>query len=177
MFLRKAFFLGALLFVQFYSQGQSVLWASKVVAFSSEYSDQLLGKEFRALHALGRPSKYPKFGNTASAWQSLTPDNPKGEYLIVSFDSLKQIKQVVVFENFGAGSLTRIEAFDENNKLYMLREFPPNYAQSNGQITRIKLNSLTPFKVKSIKITLNSERVKGFSQIDAIAISDDDKPI
>jgi outer membrane protein OmpA-like peptidoglycan-associated protein len=177
MLLRKAFFLGAMLFAQFYSLGQSVLWASKVVAFSSEYSDQLLGREFRAIHALGRPSKYPKFANTPSAWQSLTPDSPSGEYLIVSFDSIKQLKQVVVFENFGAGSITRVEAFDENNKLYLLKEFSANYAQANGQITRIKLNSLTPFRVKSIKITLNSERVKGFSQIDAIAVSDEDKPI
>jgi outer membrane protein OmpA-like peptidoglycan-associated protein len=177
MWLRKALFIGAILCLQFNSYGQSVLWASKVVAFSSEYTDQLLGKEFRAIHALGRPSKYPKFGQSPSAWQSLTPDSPNDEYLIVSFDSLKQVKQIAIFENFGAGSITRIEAFDENNKLYLIRELPINYAAASGQITRVKLNSLTPFKVKSIKILMNSQRVKGFSQIDAIAISDDDKPI
>jgi hypothetical protein len=177
MWLRKALFIGAILCLQFNSYGQSVLWASKVVAFSSEYTDQLLGKEFRAIHALGRPSKYPKFGQSPSAWQSLTPDSPNDEYLIVSFDSLKQVKQIAIFENFGAGSITRIEAFDENNKLYLIRELPINYAAMSGQITRVKLNSLTPFKVKSIKILMNSQRVKGFSQIDAIAISDDDKPI
>ncbi len=177
MWLRKALFVGVLICAHFISYGQSVLWASKVVAFSSEYTDQLLGKEFRAIHALGRPSKYPKFGNSPSAWQSLTADNPNGEYLIVSFDSLKQIKQVAIFENFGAGSITRVEGFDENNKIFILKDFLPNYAVANGQITRIKLNSLTPFKVKSLKISFNSERVKGFSQIDAIAISDDDKPI
>lgn len=177
MRLRKALFIGAILCLQFISYGQSVLWASKVVAFSSEYTDQLLGKEFRAIHSLGRPSKYPKFGQTPSAWQSLTPDSPNDEYLIVSFDSLKQVKQLAIFENFGAGSITRIEAFDENNKLYLIRELPINYAAMSGQITRIKLNSPTPFKVKAIKILMNSQRVKGFSQIDAIAISDDDKPI
>jgi outer membrane protein OmpA-like peptidoglycan-associated protein len=177
MWLRKALFIGVILFVQFNASSQSVLWASKVVSFSSEYSDQLLGREFRAIHALGRPSKYPKFGNSPSAWQSLTPDSPNGEYIIVSFDSLIHVKQIAIFENFGAGSITQVEAFDTNNRQYLLRDLPINYAQANGQITRIKLNSPTPFLVKSIKISLNSERVRGFSQIDAIAISADDKPI
>jgi outer membrane protein OmpA-like peptidoglycan-associated protein len=177
MWLRKALFVGVILFAHYKSASQSVLWANKVVAFSSEYSDQLLGKEFRAIHALGRPSKYPKFGNSPSAWQSLTPDSPNGEYIIVSFDSLMHAKQIAIFENFGAGSITQVEAFDVNNKLYLLRDLPANYAVANGQITRIKLNTPTPFLLKSLKITLNSERVKGFSQIDAIAISADDKPI
>jgi outer membrane protein OmpA-like peptidoglycan-associated protein len=156
---------------------QSVQWASKVLAFSSEYTDPLLGKEYRALHILGRPSKYPKFAASPSAWQSLTPDNPGGEFIIVSFDTAKVIKQVAIFENFGAGSITRVDALDDNNRLFLLKEFPNGYAQANGQLTRVRLASPTPFKVKSIKITLNSMRVQGYSQIDAIAISDVDTPI
>ncbi|MDU0808156.1 OmpA family protein [Aquirufa regiilacus] len=156
---------------------QSVQWASKVLTFSSEYTDPLLGKEYRALHILGRPSKYPKFAASPSAWQSLTPDNPGGEFIIVSFDTAKVIKQVAIFENFGAGSITRVDALDENNRLFLLKEFPNGYALANGQLTRVRLASPTPFKVKSIKITLNSMRVQGYSQIDAIAISDVDTPI
>ncbi|MBP6054098.1 MAG: PD40 domain-containing protein [Cytophagaceae bacterium] len=156
---------------------QSVQWASKVLTFSSEYTDALLGKEYRALHILGRPSKYPKFAASPSAWQSLTPDNPGGEFIIVSFDTAKVIKQVAIFENFGAGSITRVDALDDNNRLFLLKEFPNGYAQTNGQLTRVRLASPTPFKVKSIKITLNSMRVQGYSQIDAIAISDVDTPI
>lgn len=159
------------------ASAQSVQWASKVMSFSSEYTDPLLGKEYRALHILGRPSKYPKFSVTPSAWQSLTPDNPSGEYIIVSFDSAKVIKQVAIFENFGAGSITRVDALDENNKLFLLKEFGTGYAQANGQITRIRLASATNFKVKSIKISMNSLRVQGYSQIDAVAISDSDIPI
>ena len=156
---------------------QSVQWASKVMSFSSEYADPLLGREYRAQHILGRPSKYPKFSASPSAWQSLTPDNPGGEFIIVSFDTARVIKQVAIFENFGAGSITRVDALDENNKLYLLQEFNAGYAQSNGQITKIRLPNLTSFKVKSIKISMNSMRVSGYSQIDAVAISDVDVPI
>lgn len=161
----------------FNSTAQSVQWASKVMSVSSEYTDPLLGKEYRAQHILGRPSKYPKFSATPSAWQSLTPDNPGGEFIIVSFDTAKVIKQVAIFENFGAGSITRVDALDENNKLYLLQEFSLGYAISNGQITKVRLANSTPFKVKSIKISMNSMRVSGYSQIDAVAISDGDTPI
>ncbi len=166
-----------LLFTQIQLSAQSVQWATKVLSFSSEYTDPLLGKEYRALHILGRPSKYPKFAASPSAWQSLTPDNPAGEFIIVSFDTAKVIKQIAIFENFGSGSITRIDALDENNRLFLLKELPVGYAQANGQLTRIRLNSVTNFKVKSIKITMNSLRVQGYSQIDAVAISDTDVPI
>jgi outer membrane protein OmpA-like peptidoglycan-associated protein/Tol biopolymer transport system component len=156
---------------------QSVQWASKVMSVSSEYTDPLLGKEYRAIHLLGRPSKYPKFAASPSAWQTLTPDNPAGEFVIVSFDTAKVVKQVAIFENFGAGSITRVDALDENNRLTLLKEFPVGYAQANGQLTRVRLAFPTTFKVKSIKITFNSMRVPGYSQIDAIAISDVDTPI
>ncbi|MEN9386945.1 MAG: hypothetical protein RLZZ185_1686, partial [Bacteroidota bacterium] len=161
----------------FQSTAQSVQWASKVMSFSSEYADPLLGKEYRALHILGRPSKYPKFEASPSAWQSLTPDNPSGEFIIVSFDTAKVIKQVAIFENYGAGSITRVDALDENNKIFLLKEFSQGYAQSSGQITRIRLPNPSNFKVKSIKISMNSLRVQGFSQLDAVAISDSELPI
>ena len=109
------------LFLEFQSSAQKIQWASKIISVSSEYSDPLLGNEYKAIHALGRPSKYPKFTNSPSSWQSLTPDNPTGEYIIVGFDTIQNVKQVAIFENFGAGSIVKIDALDENNKIYTLK--------------------------------------------------------
>ncbi len=159
------------------SWAQKVKWATQIIAVSSEYKDPLLGKEFRALHALGRPSKYPKMSATPSAWQSMTPDNPDGEYLIVSFDTLMTVKQIAVFENFGAGSITSIDGLDQNNKIFPLKSFNPGYNTSSSQVTSVRLASKTSFKLKAVKISFNSMRVKGYSQIDAIGISDSDEPI
>ncbi|MHA8066257.1 OmpA family protein [Aquirufa sp. ROCK2-A2] len=156
---------------------QKIKWASKTVSFSSEYTDALLGKDFRAIHILGKPNKYPKFAYSPAAWHSLTEDNPNGEYIIVEFDTLMPIKQVAIFENFGAGSITRVDALDANNQLYLLKEFVPNYQSSPAQVTSIQLADLTTYKVRGIKITMNSERIKGYSQIDAIGISDVSTPI
>ena len=170
-------FIGLVLGISTNIQAQSVQWATRVLGFSSEYTDPLLGKEYRAIHALGKPSKYPKFGNSPSAWQTLTPDSPDLEYIIVSFDTIKSVKQIAIFENFGAGSITKVEGLDENNRFSTLKEFSTNYAQANGQVTFINLSKATAFKLKSIKITLNSMRVKGYSQIDAIGVSDSEAAI
>jgi len=166
-----------LILMSFTSWAQKVKWATQVISVSSEYKDPLLGKEYRALHALGRPSKFPKMSASPSAWQSMTPDNSDGEYLIVAFDTLMSIKQVAIFENFGAGSITSVDGLDQNNKIYPLRTFSPGYANSNSQVTYVRLSSKTNFKLKSLKISFNSLRVKGYSQIDAIGISDSDEPI
>jgi outer membrane protein OmpA-like peptidoglycan-associated protein len=166
-----------LIFLSFSNFAQKVKWASQVISVSSEYKDALLGKEFRALHALGRPSKYPKMSITPSAWQSMTPDSPEGEYLLVGFDTTMSVKQIAIFENYGAGSITSVEGLDQNNKIYPLKTFAPGYATSNSQLTSIRLPVKTSFKLKGLKISFNSLRVKGYSQIDAIGISDGDESI
>lgn len=166
-----------LIFVSTLTFAQKVKWASHVISVSSEYKDPLLGREYRALHALGRPSKYPKMSATPSAWQSMTADSPDGEYLLVGFDTTMAVKQIAIFENFGAGSITSVDALDQNNKIYPLRAFSPGYANAGSQVTTIRLPTKTSFKLKGIKISFNSLRVKGYSQIDAIGISDSDEPI
>ena len=166
-----------LIFISLPSLAQKVKWASQIISVSSEYKDPLLGKEYRAIHALGRPSKYPKMSATPSAWQSMTPDSPDGEYLLVGFDTTMAVKQVAIFENSGAGSIISVDGLDQNNKIYPLRTFAPSYALSSSQVTYIRLPSKTSFKLKGIKISFNSLRVRGYSQIDAIGISDSDEPI
>ncbi|MEY4524845.1 MAG: hypothetical protein RIR57_215 [Bacteroidota bacterium] len=166
-----------LIFISLPSLAQKVKWASQIISVSSEYKDPLLGKEYRALHALGRPSKFPKMAASPSAWQSMTPDSPDGEYLLVGFDTTMAVKQVAIFENSGAGSIISVDGLDQNNKIYPLRTFSPGYALSSSQVTYIRLPSKTSFKLKGIKISFNSLRVKGYSQIDAIGISDSDEPI
>jgi len=166
-----------LIFISLPSLAQKVKWASQIISVSSEYKDPLLGKEYLALHALGRPSKYPKMSATPSAWQSMTPDSPDGEYLLVGFDTTMAVKQIAIFENYGAGSITSVDGLDQNNKIYPIRTFSPGYNISGSQVTYIRLPSKTSFKLKGIKISFNSLRVKGYSQIDAIGISDSDEPI
>ncbi|RVU26673.1 flagellar motor protein MotB [Sandaracinomonas limnophila] len=157
---------------------QKVHWAQKVLTVSSEFSDPLIQtRENKAIQILGKPSKYPKFGPSGAAWQTLTADSPDNEYIIVEFDSLMSIRQVAIFENFGAGSITQVDGLDLNKKIYPIKTFNPGYQRANGQVTNIVLPQLTSFQVKYIRITLNSQRIKGYSQIDAVGITNSTKPI
>ncbi|PWK25225.1 WD40 repeat protein [Arcicella aurantiaca] len=166
-----------LLIISLQTTAQKTFWASRVIAFSSEYSDANTTKENKAIQALGKPNKLPLFGQSVCAWQPMTQESPLEEFLIVGFDTLMPIKQVAIAENFGQGCIVRIEAFDEFDNLKTLwvnKNMPTNEV---GRMANLVLSKLTPFKVRGIKIVLNTNRVKGWNQIDAIAISQSDVPI
>lgn len=172
----KLFLSILLLLIGFNTFSQKVYWASKVVAYSSEYSDAQSNSENRAIQALGRPNKVP-FGKSACAWQPLIQDNElQDEFLIVSFDTLMPISQIAIVQNFGQGCITKVEVFDEYNNLRPIwtNNNPPS--SDIGKTLNLTF-PLTKYKVRSVKVMLNTARVRGWNQIDAIGISQSETPI
>lgn len=159
------------------SIAQKTFWASRVIAFSSEYFDANTTKENRAIQILGRPNKLPTFGKSVCAWQPMTQDNPQEEFIIVGFDTLMSIRQIAIAENMGQGCIVKVEGFDENDNVKSLWLNKNSPSTEDGKMTNIILPKLTPFKVRGIKIVLNTTRVKGWNQIDAIGISQSETPI
>lgn len=166
-----------ILFISLQTNAQKTFWASRVIAFSSEYADANTTKENKAFQALGKPNKLPQFGASVCAWQPMTQESPLEEFLIVGFDTLMPIRQVAIAENFGQGCIIRIEAFDEFDNLKTLWINKNTPTTEIGRMANLILSKPTPFKVRGIKIVLNTNRVKGWNQIDAIAISQSEIPI
>ena len=168
-----------LLFIQisFQSNAQKTFWASRVIAFSTEYFDANTTKENRAIQILGKPNKLPSFGKSVCAWQPMTQDNPQEEFIIVGFDTLMPIRQIAIAENMGQGCIIKVEAFDEYDNIKPLWLNQTSPSSDEGKMTNIILPKLTTFKVRGIKIVLNTTRVKGWNQIDAIGISHSEIPI
>lgn len=164
-----------LLSIQTYAQ--KTFWASRVIAFSSEYSDANTTKENRAIQVLGKPNVLPQFGKSVCAWQPQTQDNPIEEFLIVGFDTLMTIRQIAIAENFGQGCIIKVEGFDEYDNLKPLWINKNAPTAEMGKMTNIILSKLTNFKVRGIKIVLNTSRVKDWNEIDAIGISQSEIPI
>jgi hypothetical protein len=157
---------------------QKTFWASKVVAFSSEYADKETTKENRAIQVLGKPNKLPQVGYSVCAWQPMTQNNSiNEEFIIVSFDTLMPVRQIAIAENFGQGAITHVDVFDENNNIHpiWINNTPPT--NELGKMLNLILNQMTTFKVRSVRVSLNTSKVKGWNQIDAIAISQSDQPI
>lgn len=172
----KLFLSILLFFIGFNTFSQKVYWASKVVAYSSEYSDAESNSENRAIQALGRPNKVP-FGKSACAWQPLIQDNElQDEFLIVSFDTLMPISQIAIVQNYGQGCITKVEVFDEYNNLRPIwtNNNPPS--ADIGKTLNLTF-PLTKYNVRSVKVMLNTARVRGWNQIDAIGISQSETPI
>ena len=156
---------------------QKSFWASRVIAFSSEYADANSTKENRAIQALGRPNVLPQFEKSVCAWHPQTQDNPQEEFLIVGFDTLMPIRQVAVAENFGQGCIVKIEAFDEFDNVKPLWVNKNAPTGEMGKMFNLILPKLTTFKVRGIKIVLNTARVKDWNEIDAVGISQSEIPI
>jgi outer membrane protein OmpA-like peptidoglycan-associated protein len=168
MSLRFLFFL---LIISTSSFAQETQWASKILGFSSERVGINAGPEFRAGQALGKPTKISPTGEECKcAWSPASADAPGDEWIHVGFEKPQKINRVIVAENFNAGAITKIIAFDVEGKEYVVFETQPASSKENGRL----LNAVyaSSFDVVSVKVILISNKVLGYNQIDAIGISE-----
>ena len=180
MLKKSAFFLFFLFKVIFPAFSQKTFWASKVLEFSSERITSFQTTEYKAVQALGKPNVLPNFVESTAAWEPSQPDSPSNEFITVGFDTLMSIRQIAVAENYGQGSIMQVLALDESNVYHVLYQTPENQPiqdKKKGKLFNINLDELTPYNVVAIKLILNTGRIKGTNQIDAIAISQSTEPI
>lgn len=157
------------------ASAQNEQWASKIIGVSSEYTSGN-GQQYRAVQVLGKPNKLPQGETGATAWRPEQPD--KGiEWIKVGFETPLSIRQIAIAENFGAGCITTIFAYDSQNKEYNIYTSKPETTQRGAGILRVWLPKLTEYKVASLKIVLDTKRVKDWNEIDAVAISASETPI
>ncbi len=171
------FFLQIIVFPTF---SQKMFWASKVLEFSSERVIPFQTTEYKAIQALGKPNVLPNFSESTAAWEPFQIDNPCEEFITVGFDTLMSIRQVAVAENYGQGSIEKIIAIDSENITHILYQSPENHnndTKDKGKMQNIILPQITSYSVAAIKLILNTEKIKGTTQIDAIGISDSSEPI
>ena len=176
---KSAVFLIIFLVTIFSSFSQKTWWASKVLEFSSERVIPFQTTEYRAVQALGKPNVLPSVIESTSAWQPSQPDSPSEEYISVGFDTLMNIRQVAVAENYGQGSIIKILAIEPNNTSHIIYQNDAIGPQQplKGKMLNIVLSELTPYTVVAIKLILDTEKIKGENQIDAIGISESTEPI
>jgi outer membrane protein OmpA-like peptidoglycan-associated protein len=164
-----------LCFIGHLVQSQQLQWATKVLEFSSEFTEGN-GQQYRTAQLLGKPNKLPQAESGASAWRSAQPDAGE-EWVKVGFETPMEIRQVVIAENFGAGCVTNVVAYDTQNKEYSLYKSKPETSKRGAGMHRIWLPQLTAFKVAAIKVVLDTKLVAGWNELDAIGISSSDKPV
>ena len=149
-------------------------WAAKVIGFSSQLSSKVSSAE----QILGPPSVMPGFGLSPCSWMPRNKNNPRGEWIAVTFDDPIRASQVAINENHYPGSISRVIVFDTSMTGYII--FEKNISENlgkPGRIFSIRLDKKTDFKVYGVKLELNLDLVSGIPQFDAIAVSDTDTAI
>lgn len=141
-------------------------YASKVIRFSTQYT----ASSWSASQALGKPNTYPKYGDFTTAWASLTEDE-KREYLELGFDTLQTIKKIEIYETFNPGAIDSIYLRDASSKKWtVVYSKPIKSLPAAARIFTIQIIE-TPYFVDAIRLALNSKDVKGWNEIDAVAIT------
>src|SRR6267154_4373096 len=149
---------------------QTVQWASKVVAFSSE----LTPAQYSASQALGKPNVLPAGGQNPNAW---TPDKPKrAEFLKLGYATPLQIQQVAIAESYNPGSLFKVYIYDETGVEHLVGTFNPQAIPIIAQMRTVFFEK-TSFKVNAVKLEFDGKALPDYFSIDAVAISDSNYPI
>lgn len=171
--MKKLLFSALLVFLSIAGFAQNIQWAKRLIGFSSEYNDSNLPLQYNAIQILGKPSRYPVFGNTACAWSPASSENANApDWIHVGYETPAQVQQVVIAENVNAGSVVRVELIDDAGQQHVVFDEPaPAPLPVNGRWNYIFMDR-TPYKVASIKVTLNTMHVKGYEQLDAIGMAD-----
>src|SRR5579859_3130513 len=158
------------LVVSFFSAGQSVQWASKVIEFSSE----LTPLQYAASQALGKPNVLPAGGQNPNAW---TPDKPKrSEFIKLGYATPLQIRQVAIAESYNPGSLFKVYIYEETGAEHLVGTFNPQAIPIVAQMRNVFFEKTT-YKVNAVKLEFDGKALPDYFSIDAVAISDSNYPI
>ena len=110
------------------------------------------------------------FGDLQTAWASATQDGQK-EWLIAEFEKAVLPSEIAIYETFNPGAVYQISGLNEFGKESVLWSgTDPTPTTASGGISKIPLVAKSKFK--RIKIYVDSPSVPGWTEIDAIGLTD-----
>ncbi|MCO5249355.1 MAG: OmpA family protein [Chitinophagales bacterium] len=164
-----------LLFLSFVFQNvkaQEVVWASRVVNYSSQYDN----KNFSANQILGEPNGMPYQERSLVSW---TPASRTNEASItVEFPKAVNVQQIGIGENLLAGAISKIvliDAYGKENIVYNQAQTVQSQPKADAFFNYFI--PLTNYKVSRLRLELRYADFKTLPQIDCIGISSDGKKI
>lgn len=139
----------------------------------------LRGRAWSVVQATGPPNT-PGAGDIPTAWASATQDG-QVEWLELSYEKAVVPRRVVVHETFNPGALNRVviypeprvdEDADDVDEVEVWKGKDPTPVDAQRGVSRIDIE--TVHRTKRIRIYLDSPRVAGWNEIDAVGMMDAD---
>jgi len=144
---------------------QDVVWASKVVSFSSQVGNH----HHSANKALGKPDS--KIDSTKNGWQPM--GSGKEESIVVGFDKLIHAKKVLIVEAMNTGYIRRVAIIGTDDLEYDVASFPVKPGTKNARLVQINVADFN-IEVKAVKVVLVPIRNVS-TTIDAIGVTSSDE--
>lgn len=109
-------------------------------------------------------------GDQRTAWASASQDD-QPEWLVLEYAEPVAPVQIQIFENYNPGAVVKITAFDKPEAEVTLWEAAANLQpqQGFGQLS-VPIETADP--VKRIKLYIDSPKVAGWNEIDAVGLVD-----
>jgi hypothetical protein len=139
-------------------------WATAAKA-SSTFNDAKGNASYAASQATGEPN-VQVYSTTSQAWSSKTADSGI-EWLELTFAKPVHATAVRVRESAGSGALIKIEVFDDNGTAHTVWSGSDSTKDLNYLIADFPK---TAFKTNRVKLTLATNIVAGWNQIDAVQL-------
>jgi outer membrane protein OmpA-like peptidoglycan-associated protein len=157
------------LFLTTHSFSQSIQWASDITFQYNQYGDD----NYSAKQVIGEPDA--KLGTEDPKAYKMKTNSGLGT-IVARFANPHIVQQVVVVENYLPGRVSEINLIDEKGAKSNIYK---NFAQDLPEQYRILTLKISPTtnKIHKVELKLNTIGKPGWSQIDAIGISELQTPI
>lgn len=117
--------------------------------------------------AAGEPDT-PRPGDQGSAWTAATPDGSP-EWLVCEFKTPQVAVEVVVYENNAPGAITKLTVFQKDGKeVTVWQGVDPTPRDQPWGISVFPVKVDFPFQ--KLKLSINSQEVPGYNEIDAVGL-------
>jgi hypothetical protein len=139
-------------------------WAIQATA-SSTYNDAQGTASYSANQAAGAPN-VDTYSDNGDAWAPKTPDGGI-EWLDLKYPKPVYASEVRVRESCGSGAVIKIEVFDEKGGAHSVWQGNDPTKDLNYFIVKFPK---TAFKADRVKVTLATNVVPGWNEIDAVQL-------
>jgi hypothetical protein len=139
-------------------------WAILASA-SSSYNDAKGTDPWSPNQATGAPN-VDKYGDDGKAWTSKTPDAGI-EWIDLTFPRPVHAEEVRIRESCGSGAVIKVEVFDDQNAAHTV--WAGNDPTTDLNYLMLKFPK-TAYKTARVKITLATNVVPGWNEIDAVLL-------
>ena len=144
-------------------------WAASAEA-STSFNDAKGGEGYAPSRATGKPD-VPRYTDHPNAWATRNGDAKDPDWLEVTFDKPVYSRSLRIRQTAAPGAISKVELLDTQGVARVIWEGTDTTAYGKDQIGwMIRDFATTPFEVAGARITMQTNRVWGWNEIDAVQL-------